>query len=147
MPANDKCFYIDAFGVVFSEAPVFSGSVLFTYRGGELATTTPASTVSGEGVLGRRIMSEDEFVAVGQFLAQLSEVGFDAVEIEISANSYEVLVDEDVKILVDKEHLDERIENIKAALRAERLKTDRSFLKTILYIDLRFDNRIYYKYR
>jgi hypothetical protein len=135
----EECFFIDSSGVVFSDAPIFSGSVLFTYRGGVL--------VAAASALGQNIMPSEQYAAVNSFLKRLATLGIEPHELVIDEAEYEVITGRNLKILLKPDYLDRSIDNIKAAIAAGTLQTDPEFLDTLEYLDLRFENRIYYKYR
>jgi hypothetical protein len=92
-------------------------------------------------------MPEDEFHKIETFLAELAGIGFAPKGFAVEPFGYEILVSHSLRMLADRQNLAASPRNIRAAIRAGGLRTDGQFLKTLEYIDLRFENRIYYKYR
>lgn len=131
-----KCNFLDDSGFIFDEAPYFSGEVYFKFYGADL--------------------SEINFDKIISFKKTLEEGGLKPIALYLQANG-------DTKIflspkngtstepyLILKSDSDFEIvaENLRIALATEPLKTNfKNKYASLLYIDLRFGNKVYFKFR
>jgi hypothetical protein len=130
-----KCFYIDKQGIIFEEAPQTSGSLILLIK-----------DYSQRGLeLGKEIFSEDLMTSVLKIRNDLdSEMNIKTLSFDVSTfpvKDLKVITNESWYVLFDAERdIKSQLLGLKAALK-EKIK-DR---KNLEYIDLRIENRIYYK--
>lgn len=141
---GSKCFFTDEYGYVFDEAPYFSGPVYLKFTGG-LDTTHP--------IIGQNVFS-GVFHDIAIFAETISSLGLVATsvdikseqEIEISLTEYG---DRVARVIFNPTHdLQRMLENLKTALESEPLKGELEKNRpNLVYIDLRFGNKVYYKFQ
>ena len=146
-PQIEKCYFLDDEGYIFDEAPYFSGEVYFKFYGYvKLADGLPTGSY----------FFKENFKNVILFKQMLEDTDLEPVAFYMQENG-------DVKMLLSKENklatspeirfktnadLEKVAENLKVALDTEPLKSEfKNKYSLLLYIDLRFENKIYYKFR
>lgn len=145
-----ECYYLDSNGYVFSRSPYFSGNVYIKFFGTGLFGPKLDP-------VGRQFLSVESFDMITRFVSALHE---------FSINPYAVLVkdtgDFDIyisslepgrlvytKMMVSsRANTETLIANLRAALAAPQFKSDfENRFSDLLYIDLRFANKVYYKFK
>lgn len=130
-----KCSFLDQDGFIFDEAPYFSGEVYFKFYGKKDWTNFP------------RLIS---------FKKTLEDMGVKPVALYIKeAGDMEVFLSSSVfspegpkLILKNDADFGKVAENLQAVLSTEPLLTDfKKKYSSLLYIDLRYGNKVYYKFR
>jgi len=142
---TEKCYFLDDEGYMFDEAPYFSGHVYFKFYG-------PYEGETPEGSYFRK----EKFSDLISFKGALDTFGLKpkALLVDDAGNGTALLVkgksglkDPEIYFKINDD-LENIAENLKAALDNEPLKTKiKDFYSTLLYIDLRFDNKVYYKFQ
>ena len=135
--ATKSCYFIDATGYVFSEAPVFSGDVFLSFYG----------LLDEKNAIGSTYIGGEEFKNLDKFITWL-----DAHTIKVRSvlakptGVYEVYVPSGAKIIFKASQapsvLQSTIETI--MLNTDILTNTSS--STLEYVDLRFGNKVYYKF-
>lgn len=124
--AEEKCFYLDERGVLFKQAPIMSGGILLEVIASSTESFGDFHKIS---FIARKIeenLKEDK----------LSKI------ILKGENSFELVFVSGLKIISDLETRPEKIlRNLNIVLQSVK---DR---KNLEYIDLRFGNKAYYKFR
>ncbi|MBM2818033.1 MAG: Cell division protein FtsQ [Parcubacteria group bacterium] len=137
---SSRCYFLDKGGLVFSEAPDFSGNSFLRYYGLLDGTIDP---------IGENYMTHDRFKEVSRFVKSLEDLGINALEFQAeSENDYAVNLKNGVKIIFDdKQPFDKTLENIQSILSEVDLKGEYSPTNPpkINYVDLRFGNKVYLK--
>jgi hypothetical protein len=132
------CYFIDDMGYIFSRAPAFSGNVYLTYK----------SDPFYDLPLGRQLMDADEFQKTRDFVRSLDTLGLYPRVFLIKMDEYHLLLANGAEIMWQKsEELPEVRNNLKAFFSQSSIKSETDFLKRVLYIDMRFGNKIFYKFR
>jgi hypothetical protein len=132
------CFFLDEGGFIFSPAPLFSGAVYFIYT-----LEAPLSDP-----IGQTLLPQDEFKAVSGFIERLRGQGIEGQVLALAGDAFHLHLDTSAEIIwksADSPALVER--NLNAFLGDEEVVKDKDFLKKVLYIDLRFNNKVFYKFR
>jgi hypothetical protein len=142
--AVEACYFLDDTGFIFDYAPEFKGDVYFKFFG-----TTSNSNTIGSSVIATYFK---DFIL---FKENIETLGLRPV-------SFYKLGDGDAKVylasesglsgpeIIFKEGADfqKLTENLQSALEVEPLHTDiKKKYISLLYIDLRFGNKVYYKFR
>ena len=141
---GEKCYFADKTGYIFDEAPNFSGNTYFKFYGVFLEP---------EEKIGEYILPPDEFVRLIKFYEHagtvLSPIKLTALEIGDNGDYKFSIEGTGGNIIFKRDNDFEKIlENLNSAADAEPLKTDLKLkLKALLYIDLRFDNKVYFKFQ
>ena len=134
------CYFLDEEGVIFSEAPDFSGNAFLRYYGLLDETEQP---------IGKIYLPIGKFKEMSRFVSSLETLGLNTVEFRAeSENDYEVKLKNGIKIIFDaKQPFDKTLENIESILSEVDLKGEYSANNPpkINYVDLRFGNKVYLK--
>lgn len=144
---DQKCYFMDSFGYIFDEAPYFSGEVYFKFYG---KTDSNNENPSGNYFL------LNNFNRIILFIENIKLMNLEPSvfvldeggegNIYLSSNkSFPMNPKLIFKINSDFEKL---IENLQAITNTEPLKTELvEKFNSLLYIDLRFGNKVYYKFQ
>lgn len=137
----EKCYFLDKEGLIFSEAPDFSGNSFLRYYGLLDDTEQP---------IGKNYMTKEKFNEVSKFVSSLEILG---IKVGIfwskTESDYEIVLKNGIKLILDdKKPFDKILENIQLILSEVDLKDNRSSnnQQNIDYIDLRFGNKVYFKF-
>ncbi|MCF7833902.1 MAG: hypothetical protein K9L98_02460 [Candidatus Pacebacteria bacterium] len=139
-----ECYFVDKVGYIYDKAPYFSGDVYFKLFG---------KISEDSNVIGRYF--------AGEYLEKINIFKNALESIEMDPVSLFVLGDGDMEIylsstginrpkIIFKENADviKLSENLQSALSIEPLKADfKNKYESLLYLDLRFDNKVYYKFK
>jgi len=131
----EECFYIDGQGIIFEEAPQTSGSLILLIK----------DYSQRDYYLGKKVFEEGLINFISETREGLSsEIGLRVLEFEIlfyPTNELKVVTSEGWYILFDLErHFKNQLLGLKTALE-EKIQNR----ETLEYVDLRIENRIYYK--
>ncbi len=144
---NQKCFFLDESGSLFSESPYFSGDVYFKMYGrlGDIhATTTPVGTKP----IGQEFLTSDIRNFIFDFAAMLTDIHMTPVRFFArTPNEYEMMLRDGSFVFFNNRSA---IDYTKVAL--QKLLSQNSFTVDIPdsphrldYVDVRFTNKVYYK--
>lgn len=137
---SGKCYFLDKEGVVFSEAPDFSGSAFLRYYGLLDGADNP---------IGQNYLFGGKFKEVSEFINSLEVLEMRVASFRAESGSdYEIILKNGIKIILDdKQPFDKTLENIQSILGEIDLKKDYSTgsPSKINYVDLRFGNKVYLK--
>jgi len=143
----DQCFFMDDTGFIFSEAPYFSGDVYFKFFG---------KVAQRENPLGVFFLPET-FEKVNLFRETLEKINLKPVsfsslpdgEMEFYLASFSSTLELPPRIIFKTEtDFLKLAENLQTALETEPLLTEfKNKYAFLEYLDLRFDNRVYYKFK
>ncbi len=149
LPTGDiqhECYLMDENGYIFAEAPYISGEVYFKFYGLQEIDGSP---------LGVNFLNEN-FQKFILFKKSLEQIGLkpvaaytkDNIDIKLFlARGKSVLMGPQVTFKIDSD-LDKLAENLQSALSTEPLLSNfKNKYSSLEYIDLRFGNKVYYKFR
>lgn len=136
---KDKCAFADENGFVFEEAPDFSEGIFLKFYDERGKTEQPAA------LIGKNILPEGETAKLAAFGDLLGKIKVEPAKIILKDESiYEVQTGENWRIILnDKNEPKQALLNLAAALESE-IKEPRRKLD---YVDLRFGNKVYFKYK
>lgn len=144
---GENCYYINNDGYIFDKAPYFSGNVYFKYYM-ELpdGTTTPLS---------KQMISVESFHLFGRFIDGISSLGFRPIYIVMGKDGINFLYlsnginDNQTKIMFKNDaNLVNILENLSLAMKKSEFASEiNSKYNRLLYIDLRFKNKVLYKFQ
>lgn len=138
---DNKCYFLDNKGYVFDEAPYFSGEVYFKFYGHN----------NGE-LLGSYFL-KDYWVNIISFKNNLEQLNLRPTAFWLDENedgnmalSYGPMIGPRIIFKMDSD-FEKLAENLQAALSTEPLQSNfKNKYSSLLYIDLRFGNKVYYKF-
>lgn len=133
----EVCYFLDDGGYIFSEAPQFTGTGYFRYYG-DLSVGAPIHT---------NFLGGNEFGRLAFFIENVEQLGVRTVSLSMKKDGEVELVHENGGkfLFVRDQNLSEVLDNLESALRSEIFREND--LSTLEYIDLRFGNKVYYKFR
>ncbi|MCH7529539.1 hypothetical protein IIB50_00230 [Patescibacteria group bacterium] len=131
-----ECYFLDDRGVIFAKAPVFSGNIFFRYYG----------AVEGNPI-GNTFLLPDEFSILRSFILSLYGLNISPIFLSvIDKDDIALYMEGGNKILFGrKQNLSDILSNLESILASDEFK-DTGFSE-IEYLDVRFGNKAYYKYR
>ncbi|OGE82858.1 MAG: hypothetical protein A2846_01265 [Candidatus Doudnabacteria bacterium RIFCSPHIGHO2_01_FULL_49_9] len=140
-----ECFFVDEEGLIFALAPSFSGAVYFIYT-----TESPI-----ESPLGQKFLSVEEFKKLSRFMDTLEILDIYPVSLKVGDDEYSLSLPNlpagrqgGGEIMWRKDsNLDLVYSNLEAFLSDDSIRVQENFLEKILYLDLRTDNKVFYKFK
>jgi len=132
------CYFIDANGFIFSEAPAFSGGVYFVY------SSEPLLDVP----LRAQFMEVKKYKLLDVFIKSIGDAGLYPKVFVSKKSEYHLILSNGGDIMwKEGQNLDQIRSNLVAFVEDSNFQKDKNNLNNILYIDLRFGNKIFYKYK
>lgn len=134
------CFFIDETGFIFSQAPFFSGEVYFIFYSDE----------PPEDPLGERFLPESDFLKLSSLIDGLEKLGVELVAFGDlgTKDEYHLILKNGARIMwKSSESFESVAKNLESFLLDESIAGDGEFLDRVEYIDLRFENKVFYKFQ
>jgi cell division septal protein FtsQ len=144
---NETCYFLDKDGFVYAEAPDFTGTVFKRFFG-PLFNTDGSLAVRDDDPVGDYFLTPSEFQRIIFFIDMLKEEEqIASVALALTdAMDVELYTENGPRILFAREHdLSQTLSNLSSALNIEELS--REGFDTLEYIDLRFGNKVYYRFK
>ncbi|MCK5022198.1 MAG: FtsQ-type POTRA domain-containing protein [Candidatus Pacebacteria bacterium] len=141
---KDECYFMDKNAYIYEKSPDFSDDIYFKYMG----DTNNIASSTESYILGKTYLSqarEDQFDKVNLFIIYLKNININVYRLLVKENGdYELYFDDDSKLIFDEnQDFNVIFENLQAVLvDIEDLREEQ-----FEYIDLRFDNKILYKFK
>ncbi|MDP3725990.1 MAG: hypothetical protein Q8R36_02215 [bacterium] len=143
IPSGDieSCYFLDIDGYAFAPAPYFSGHVYFTF----LKKFESESKTS----VGTMFLPEGEFKRLISFRNTLRERELDAHSLEVlETGDYAFLLSGGTKIIFQPtQDLGMAALNLAATFDTEQFIKKKKSGLSLEYVDVRFDNKVYYRFR
>lgn len=137
-PRVSECYFLDKEGLIFAPAPSFTGVVYFIYTTREKI----------ESPVGGRFIPAEEFVLLPKFIETLTTLGIHSRALEVGMSEYRLSLQTSGEIIWPRNRdLAVIYSNLEAFLSSNTIKSQSNFLDKILYLDLRTDNKIFYKFK
>ncbi|MFZ2484398.1 MAG: hypothetical protein WAX80_02865 [Minisyncoccia bacterium] len=133
-----ECYFLDEDGLIFAIAPSFSGAVYFIYT-----TEEPL-----ENPMGKSLLVSDQFRALSKFIESLTPFGVHPIALGISNEDYSLILSGDRQIMWRRDSDFARVHsNLEAFLSDDTIRAQPDFLERILYIDLRTEDKVRWKFK
>lgn len=137
-----KCYFLDTNGYIFDEAPFFSGDVYFKFYG------------KSDGNIPGSFFLKNIWSNLISFKNNLELMGLKPTAFWVDENndgnialSSEAMMGPKILFKIDSDFKN-IAENLQSALDTEPLSSDfRSKFSSLLYLDLRFGNKVYFKFK
>lgn len=130
------CYFLDTSGYIFSIAPAFSGGVYMVYSSDPILDTP----------LRQQFVPSGNFRNLTNFIANLSHIPLSPKIFVAKTDEYDLLLPSGTTIMwKPAQDLDAVYSNLSTFLTDPSL--DKSTVGNLLYIDLRFDDKVFYKYK
>ncbi|MCR4306421.1 MAG: hypothetical protein NUV42_00465 [Candidatus Yonathbacteria bacterium] len=132
---KEACFFMDSDGYIFAEAPYFSGDVFFEWYG-------PTEEKNGNPI-GDRFLPYIEFKKLVSFREAISALGLKTTHMTAKTDGdYALSLKDSGSILFNSDQeFDALLGNLDSAISAL------ASYKNLEYVDLRFGNKIFYRYK
>lgn len=144
---DQQCYFLDSDGYIFDKAPYFSGEVYFKFYGNSnLDILNPIGSVFALDYFKNLILFKESIEKMNlkptTFYLEDAEDGSFYLSADNQApNAPKILF----KLNSDYDKL---IENLQSAITTEPLQTElKNNLNNLLYIDLRYGNKVFYKFK
>lgn len=145
-PEKEKCYFLDSEGYVFDEAPYFSGEVYFKFYGfSDPKSENPAGSYFSQKNFKQLVLFKDVVAGMGIKPVVISVLPDGDIEMFLARTGSNML---GPKIIFRSDaELKNVAENLQAALATDPLMSQfKSKYGALLYIDLRFGNKVYFKF-
>lgn len=142
--ANTKCYFMDDTGYIFDEAPYFAGDVYFRFFGilekNENINGYFAKDDFANYLIFKNTIESMDLNTVALLHKEDGETEFYLKHINEPPHAPKIIFNQ-------KDDIQNLVENLKSVVLAEPLKTDlKEKYNKLLYIDLRFGNKVYFKF-
>lgn len=144
---QEKCYFMDGSGYIFDEAPYFSGNVYLKFYGKtNEAGIDPLGYYYFGSNFDKLIAFKDNLVKLGLSPAIFNVLDNGDMEVYLASRIKSQL---GPKIIFKSDaDLDQITENLQSVLSTEPFQSDfNKKYDSLLYIDLRFGNKVYYKFK
>lgn len=143
---TQPCFFMDDSGYIFDEAPYFSGEVYFRFYGSVYSQdASPAGSYFSPGLFPKLVSLKNTLENMKLDPAALAIKGDGEIRVFLSASAKGKMPELILKKDMDFESA---LGNLQTALETEPLKSNfEKKYSSLEYIDLRFGNRVYYKFK
>ena len=136
--SDSKCFFMEDSGYIFSEAPHFSGNAYFVFYGGIGSSTNS---------IGTHFLSSNEIAAFAAFKSTLEQKGVVITSLFVrDMGVREASLLKHGKIIFKASDDLSSISNSIQLLKKNTQLLNSAGTTTLDYIDLRFGNKVYYKF-
>ncbi len=137
---SDKCYFLDKSGFIFTEAPNFSDSVYFEFYG-----------IVGDSATGKQFLPREEFKRVILFRDLLNDA-------DIKVNKFLIAENGDYTFYMDtlkgtaiffnrSQNFEKSFYDLKSAIDIKVVESGKKdILEDLKYIDIRFDNKVLFKF-
>jgi len=143
---SSVCYFLDAGGYIFSEAPQFTGSAYFEFFGPHTSATTTEKI--SDTPIGTQYRTPLEFEKINQFKENLERLSIGTRAMAaLPFGDYVLYMNEGGKVFwnIKREPLD-LASDFEAAYRIEMGDPNDSLTREkIEYIDMRFENKVFFK--
>lgn len=145
---GENCYFINDDGYVFDRAPYFSGNVYFKYY-----LTLPEGNYNNP--LGLQILPPERFHSLAQFIDGVTTLGFKPTYVildgdgngELFLNNKEGTSSPKI-MFKNNDTIITMLDNLSVSMgKPEFANEIKSKYTTLLYIDLRFNNKVVYKFQ
>ncbi|MDO8590255.1 MAG: hypothetical protein Q7R69_03210 [bacterium] len=133
-----ECFFLDEEGFIFAPAPSFSDGVYFAYLAPNQA----------ESPVGKRFTPIQDFRLLSKFIENLAALKIQPLTMEVGSEDYKLGLSEGGQIIWRRE--DDLVlirSNLEAFLSDPAIKAQSDFFDRIRYLDLRTENKVFYKFK
>jgi hypothetical protein len=145
--SGQKCYFLDQDGYIFDEAPYFSGDIYLRFYGANnLNLDNPAGSYFAKKIFGPLILFKETMEKMGLKPRAFYLLENGDMQMFLSRGA---TIPNDPKIIFKSDaDFNKVAENLQAALTTEPLQTNfQKKYSSLLYIDLRFANKVLYKFQ
>lgn len=144
---GENCYFINNDGYIFDKAPYFSGNVYFKFYIPLL--NSPINP------LGLQMLKSDDFHSLLRFVSKTTDLGLKPIYLVFdNIDTYQLYLDHGDNdttpeiIFKNTDDLNKTADNLSIAMSKPEFADEiKSKYTTLLYIDLRFNNKVLYKFQ
>ncbi len=137
---NKGCYLIDVSGYVFDDAPVFSGNAFFAFYG----------PLSSKEPIGASYLNEEKFRNIDKLITWLDQQELSSHALYAKDNDvFELILNNNSKIIFKDIKNSNEFELLQSTIQTILNSTNifsKAASTTLEYVDLRFGNKVYYKF-
>lgn len=145
---GENCYFINDDGYIFDKAPYFSGNVYFKYY-------MSVTSNDNSALLGSQVIDKERFHALTRFKEGIEYLGFKPIYLVIEEDgAHTMYLNRDKSTTIPKiifrkdDDLVTILDNLNTAMSKKEFANEiNSKYSTLLYIDLRFNNKVVYKFQ
>jgi len=145
---GENCYFVNNDGYVFDKAPYFSGNLYFKYY-------MPLPDGSANNPLSKQILPPSSFHALARFVDSITDLGFKPNYVVLDKDGNATLYLNHAPnatntqiIFKNNENIDTMLANLSASMKKSEFANEiNSKYSSLLYIDLRFNNKVIYKFQ
>lgn len=141
---GENCYFINDDGFIFDKAPYFSGNIYFKYY----------VDIKDSSPMGKQMLPRDDFHRLMRFVEGTRSVGFNPIYIVVSEDGSDHLYLDSSSgskpeiVFKNKADYDTILENLSLAMKKKEFSSEiNSKYDSLLYIDLRFKDKVLYKFQ
>jgi hypothetical protein len=132
---DSACFFMDRFGYIYDQAPVFSGNI-FIRNYGRPITMNASST----DPLGHYFLPSNDYLGINNLIQVLDQNNLRVISVLFDGRDYTFTLESGLKIIFNnREGFSPPFDNFLLAYKAGNIDLSKNDIK---YIDLRFSNKI-----
>jgi hypothetical protein len=143
---GENCYFINNDGYIFDKAPYFSGNIYFKYY-------MPLAVDDGT-VLGQQMLAPEAFHKLARFIDGIEALSFKPIYLVVEPDGMNSLYlnhsqsNTSPKIVYKNDNdLNTILDNLSISMKQKEFANEiNQKYATLLYIDLRFDNKVLYKF-
>lgn len=135
---SSDCYFLNENGLIFARAPHFTGNVFFRFYG---------DIAPKEHSIGERYLPElNEFHRINLLIETVKKMGLQVIELHLLSDTDAALVLEDGGRIIfgRNDSFSDVADNLRVVLASDTFR-DKEF--SVDYVDLRFGNKVYYKFK
>lgn len=141
---GENCYFLNNDGFIFDKAPYFSGDIYFKYY----------INLDKENPLGKQMLDIDNFHKISRFVDSIDSLGFKSIYMNIDKNGINYLYLKHTKenvapkiIFKNDSNLDLILDNLSISMKKKEFAEEiNSKYNKLSYIDLRFKDKVLYKF-
>lgn len=145
---GENCYFINNDGYIFDKAPYFSGNVYFKYYSSITDNLNPANPLS------QQMLPPEDFHRLVRFIDGVTMLGFKPTHLVMNTNNSFLYLEHTAGstspqiIFKDEDNLEDILDNLSSSMSKPEFANEiHSKYTTLLYIDLRFKNKVLYKFQ
>lgn len=141
-----KCYFLDNEGFIFDEAPYFSQDVYIRFYGsGEINIDNPVGSSFAQNIFPKLISFKDSIEKMNLKPKAFYVEENNEIKMFLPKRNNEYMPE---VIFKSNANFEKIAENLQSALTTEPLQTEfKDKYSSLLYLDLRYDNKVLYKFR
>lgn len=136
--SNSECYFLDDEAFIFSKAPEFSGMTYFVFATKDVIANP----------IGQSFLPQEEFDSLLNFIENLTTLNIRPLALGLDSDDYNLFLPNGGQINIKRTTDFAPIySNLTAFLADEAIRSQPNFLDSVLYLDLRIEDKIRWKFK